>query len=77
MARNVPSNENQRPAAKATLHSMVSNQHRRPNKDLPRQQKSKRVHHHQTTFARDAKGTAVKKVRKREKKRNTGRKKNQ
>ena len=36
MAKNIPSNENQRPATKATLPSKVLNQDRRPNKEFPR-----------------------------------------
>ena len=63
---NIPSNENQRPATKATLLSKALNQDRRPNKELPRQKKSKRIHFHQTSSARDAKGTALRKGRKRE-----------
>ena len=41
---------------------------------FPRQKKSKRIHLHQTSSARDAKGTALRKGRKRERQRNTGRK---
>ena len=69
MERNIPSNENQRPATKTTLPSKALNQDRRPNKELPRQKKSKRIHLHQTSSARDAKGTALRKRRKRERKR--------
>ena len=61
MAKNIPSNENQRPATKTTLPSKALNQDRRPNKELPRQKKSKRIHVHQTSSARDAKGTALRK----------------
>ena len=75
MAKNIPSNENQRPANKTTLLSKALNQDRRPNKELPRQKKSKRIHLHQTSSARDAKGTALMKGRKRERERNTGMKK--
>ena len=75
MARNIPRSENQRPAIKATLPSKALNQDRRPNKEFPRQKKSKRVHFYQTSSARDAKGTALRKGRKRERERNTGRKK--
>ena len=64
MAKNIPSNENQRPATKATLPSKALNQDRNPNKDFPRQKKSKRIHLHQTSSARDAKGTALRKGRK-------------
>ena len=44
-------------------------------RSFPRQKKSKRIHLHQTSSARDAKGTALRKGRKRERARNTGRKK--
>ena len=37
--------------------------------------RSKRIHFHQTSSARDAKGTALRKGRKRERERNTGMKK--
>ena len=64
MAKNIPSNENQRLENKTTLPSKALNQERRPNKELPRQKKSKRIHLRQTSSARDAKGTAVRKGRK-------------
>ena len=66
MAKNIPSNENQRPAIKTTLPSKALNQDKRSNKEFPRQKKSKRIHLHQTSSARDAKGTALRKGRKRE-----------
>ena len=44
-----------RPATKTTLPSKALNQDRRPNKELPRQKKSKRIYLHQTSSARDAK----------------------
>ena len=72
---NIPSKEKQRPATKATLPSKALNQDRRPNKKFPRQKKSKRIHFHQTSSARDAKGTALRKGRKRERESNTVRKK--
>ena len=75
MAKNIPSNEKQRPATKTTLTSKALNQDTRPKREFPRQKKSKRVHFHQTSSARDAKGTALRKGRKRERERNTGRKK--
>ena len=65
MAKNIPSNENQRPATKTTLPSKALHQDRRPNKEFPRQKKSKRLQLHQTSSARDAKGTALRKGRKR------------
>ena len=46
MVKNIPSNENQRPATKTTLPSKVLNQDRRPNKEFPRQKKSKRIYLH-------------------------------
>ena len=66
MAKNIPSNENQGPATKTTLPSMDLNQDRRPNKEFPRQKKSKKIRFHQTSSARDARGTALSKGRKRE-----------
>ena len=75
MPKNIPSNENQMPATKATLTTMALNQDRRPNKEFPRQKKSKRLQLHQTSSARDAKGTPLRKGRKRERERNTGMKK--
>ena len=42
---------------------------------FPKQKKSKRIQLLQTSSARDAKGTALRKGRKRERQRNTGRKK--
>ena len=44
MANNIPSNENQRSATKSTLPSKALNPERRPNKEFPRQKKSKRIH---------------------------------
>ena len=76
MANNIPSHENQRLATQTTLPSMAFNQDTRPNKEFPRQKKSKRIYLHQTSSARDAKGTALRKGRKRERERNTGMKKN-
>ena len=56
---------------KTTLRSKALNHDRRPNKEFPRQKKSKRIHCHKTSSARDAKGTALRKGRKRERKRGT------
>ena len=56
--KNILTNENQRHATKTTLLSKALNQDRRPNKDLPRQKKSKRIQLHQTSSARDATGSA-------------------
>ena len=67
MVKNIPNNENQRPAIKTTLASKALNQDRRPNKEFPRQKNSKRTYLHQTSSARDVKGVAVRKGRKREK----------
>ena len=57
--KKIPSNENHRPATKATLPRKDLNHDRRPNKEFPRQKKSKGIHFHQTSSARDAKGTAL------------------
>ena len=75
MAKNIPSNENQRPTTKTTLPSKALNQDRRPNKEFPRLKKSKRIYLQQTSSARDAKGATVRKGRERERERNTSRKK--
>ena len=77
MAKNIPSSEHQRPATKTTLPSKALNQDRRLTKEFPREKKSKRIHFHQTSSARNAKGTAFSKgrKRKRERERNTGTKK--
>ena len=69
MAKNIPGNENQRPAMKTMLPSTALNENRRPNKERPRQKKSKRKYLLQTSSARDGKGAAVRKGRKRERKR--------
>ena len=45
--------------------------------EFPRQKKSKRIHFYQTSSATDAKGTALRKGRKRERQRNTGTKNRQ
>ena len=45
---------------------MALNQDRRPKKEFPRKKKSKRIYLHQTSSARDAKWTALRKGRKRE-----------
>ena len=66
MAKNIPSNWNQRPVTKTILHSKALNQHRRPNKEFPRQKKSNRIYLQLNSSARDAKGTALRKGRKRE-----------
>ena len=58
-----------------TLPSKALNQDTRPNKEFPRQKKSKRIHLQQSSSARDAKGDAIREGRKRERERNTGMKK--
>ena len=50
--KNITSNGNQRPATRTTLPSKALNQDRRPNKEFPRQKKSKRIQLHQTRSAR-------------------------
>ena len=66
MAKNTPTNENQRPATNTTLPNEALNQDTRTNKELPRQKKYKRIYLQQTISARDAKGDAVRKGKKRE-----------
>ena len=75
MTKNIPRNENQRHATKTTLPTKALNQDTRPYKEFPRQKNSKRIHFHQTSSARDAKGNALRKGRKRDRQRNTGRNK--
>ena len=67
MAKNIPGNKNQRPATKTTVPSKALKQDRRPNKEFPRQKKSKTIYLHQTSSARHAKGAAVRKGKKIEK----------
>ena len=67
MVKNIASNENQRLATRTTLPSKALKQDRRSDKEFPRQKKSKRIYLQQTSSARDAKGAAVRKGRKREK----------
>ena len=65
MTKNIPGNENQRPATKTTLPTKALNQDGRPNKELPRLKERERIHLHHTSSARDAKRTALRKGRKR------------
>ena len=65
MSRNIASNENQMTATKATLPNKALNQDRIPNKEFPRQMKSKRIHLHQASTTSYAKDTALRKGRKR------------
>ena len=69
MARNIPSNENQRTATMTTLSSKALNENGRPNKDLRRQKKSERLCLHQTSSVRDAKGSVLRRGKKDHKKR--------
>ena len=70
MAGNIPSNEKQRPATKTTLPSKAHNKNGRQNKEFPRQKKV-RIHLHQTSSARHAKGSALRRRRKRVRDRGT------
>ena len=63
--KNIPSNENHKTATKTTLSNKALNKNGRRNKVFPRQKKSKSIHH-QTICGRDAKGSALRKGRKRE-----------
>ena len=53
-----------RPSTKTTLPSKALNQDRRPNKELPRQKKSKRIQLHQNSSVRDVKVSALRRGRK-------------
>ena len=68
MAKNIPSNENQRLSRilyPARLSITIEGQI----KSFPEKKKSKRIRIDQTSSARDAKGTALRKGRKRERQR--------
>ena len=54
----------QRPATKTTLSSKGLSENGRQNKELHTQKKAKRIQLHQTSTARYAKGTAVRRGRK-------------
>ena len=69
MAKNIPSNENQRPATKAIYPARLSIKIEGQIRSFPDKKKSKRIQLHQTSSARDAKGTALRKGTKREKER--------
>ena len=72
MAKNIPSNENQRPATKTTYPARLSIKIEGQIRSFPDKKKSKRMHLHQNSSARDAKWTTLRKERKkREKKRGT------
>ena len=72
MARKIPSNEQERPKTETTLSSKALNKNGRPHTQLPRQKKAKQIQFHKSSTARDAKGTALRKGRKRVRERNTG-----
>ena len=72
MARNIPSNENQRPATKTTLSSKALNENGGPNKEFSRQKKPQRIYLHQTNITRGVKGTALRRGRKRVRERERG-----
>ena len=59
MARNIPSNEKQRPATETTLPRKALNYNRRPNKELDGQNKPQRIYLLQTSSARHTKGSAL------------------
>ena len=69
MAKNIPSEENQRSETKTTLPSKALNQDRRPNKEFPRQKKSKRIYLLQTGTARYTKESSIRKGKDRERER--------
>ena len=61
MARNTPSNENERRATKTTLYSKALNENGRRNKELSRQNEDEIIHFQQNSTERDAKGTVLRK----------------
>ena len=66
MAKNIPSKENQRPATKTTFPARLSIKIEGQIKSFPDKRSLKEyIHFHQTSSARDAKGTALRKGRKR------------
>ena len=69
---NITSNEKQWPATETTLSSKSLNQNGRQNKELPGQKKAKRIHLHQTSTSRYAKGTALRRGSKTVRERNKG-----
>ena len=72
MARNIPRNESQRLATKITLPSKALNQNGRQNQEFPRQKKAETKRRPPPSLlARDAKGSALRKGRKRVKERRT------
>ena len=74
MLKNIPSNEDQRPATKATSPSKALNQDRRPNKEFPDKRSLKEYTSTKPAVQEMLKGL-LKKGRKRDRERNTGRKK--
>ena len=76
MGKHIPSNENQGLQPRLLYPAQLSIKIEGQIRSFPeKKKKSKRIYLHQTSSARDAKGTAVRKGRKRERARNTGRKK--
>ena len=70
-ARNIVHNVKQNTAIKTILSSKALNKNGRPHTQLPRQKKAKQIQFHKSSTARDAKGTAVRRRRKRGKERGT------
>ena len=67
MTRNNQSDEKQGPKTEITLCSKAIVQNGRADKELPRQEKSKGVHHHQTIIIRNVKGTYLRRKKERKK----------
>ena len=64
MAKNIPSTENQRPATKTTLSSKLSIKIEGQIRSFPDNKKPQRIHLLHTSYARDAKGFALRKGKK-------------
>ena len=60
MAQCFQSDEKQGPIAKFTLPEKAIIYNQRTDKELPRQEKAKEVHHHQTSIIRNVKGFTIK-----------------
>ena len=63
MAGSIQGNENQRTKPKTTLCNKATTHNWRWNKDIHREKEAERVKNHQTSCARNAKGTIVRRKR--------------
>ena len=75
MAKNIPNNENQRPAPRLLYPAQLSIKIEGQMRSFPDKRSLKEYTSTKPALQRDAKGTALRKGRKRKRQRNTGRKK--